>query len=160
MRVIVNTPATLVARHRARVLPALLATFFAYVAYHALTEHDSLSTGRLVGHVLSVAMGVVIIALVARESEFRFDAATATVYWQRRGWRDRSRGAVRLADIQVATIETNDTGDGPAQRVALVTTAGRLPLTSHYSSVEPHEETARAINLWLCQHGFGRWPRA
>lgn len=158
VRVIVNTPATLVARHRARVLPGLLATFPVYVAYRALVTHDALSAGGIIGHVLGVATGVVIVALAARESEFRFDATTATLYWRTRGWRHRSHGAVRLADIQAVTIETNDTGDGPAQRVALITTAGRVPLTSHYSSVEPHEDTARTINRWLLDHGFVRPP--
>jgi hypothetical protein len=154
MRVVVNTPAELVASHRPRLLPALLGTLVVAVAARAVMQYESMATAEIVGTVLGVATAAVIVGLVSRSSEFRFDAVSGELRWKRWGFLSRSHGTIALESIERVIIGTNHDGEGEADRVVLITKQGRLPLTWHYSSIEPHEQTAQAIRLWLREHGI------
>ncbi len=44
--------------------------------------------------------------------------------------------------------------EGQSCRVVLATRHGRVPLTWHYSTIEPHTDIARAICRWLRLHGI------
>ena len=155
MRVMVNTPAELIARHRPRVLPLLFSFIVVALVVRVVVRYESMTGADIAGTVLGVATGAIIVVLVSRSSEFRFDAVSGELRWKRWGFVSRSHGTVVLESIAGVTIETNRHGEGEAERVVLLTKHGRLPLTWHYSAVEPHEKTIHAIRLWLRDHGVG-----
>jgi len=123
------------------------------LAFRAVRHFDSLDASDLVGTALGIATAAAIAILMGRRSEFRFDAGTRQVNWVTEHFRSRVTGSAALDDITAVCIETNSHGDGSADRVVLVTAAERLPLTWHFSGIEPHRETARAIRTWLRDHG-------
>lgn len=81
MRVVVNTPAELVARHRPRLLPWLPGALAVALALRAIRHFESLDASDLVGTALGIATAVTIAILMGRRSEFRFDAGTRRVNW-------------------------------------------------------------------------------
>jgi hypothetical protein len=153
VRVVVNTPAELVARHRPRLLPWLPAALALALALRAIRHFDSLDASDLVGTALGIVTALAIAILMGRRSEFRFDADTRQLTWMREQIRSRATGSTAIDDIIAVSIETNQSGDSTGDRVVLVTDAERLPLTWHYSGIEPHRETAQAIRVWLRDHG-------
>lgn len=153
MRVVENTPAELVARHRPRLLPWLPVALAVALAVRAVRHFESLDASDLVGTALGIATAAAIAFLMARRSEFRFDAETRRVNWVVEHFRSRVTGSASLDDITAVCIETNSGGDTSGDRVVLVTEAERVPLTWHFSGIEPHRETARAIRTWLRDHG-------
>ena len=154
MRVVVETPEELIIRHRPWVLPLLLAALVLGLLLRTLANYSSTGTSDLVGTALGVVTGTMILALVARRSEFRCDARLRQLQWKQRGLLSSSGGILPLEDICGLSMETDNHRDGPADRVVLLTTRGRLPLTPHYSGMEPHRQTRRAIRGWLCAQGL------
>jgi hypothetical protein len=74
-----------------------------------------------------------LLALTYERVEFRFSHEAGRVEWRRaRLWR-RHAGAVPLADVEAVALESSLTGRPPyTRRLALVTRAGRVPLTTAY----------------------------
>lgn len=153
MRVVENTTAELVARHRPRFLPWLPVALAVALAVRAIRHFESLDASDLLGTALGIATAAAIAILMRRRSEFRFDAGTRQVNWVTEHFRSRTTGSASLDDITAVCIETNRSGEGAGDRVVLVTAAERIPLTWHFSGIEPHRETAQAIRTWLRDHG-------
>ena len=156
MKVTINTQSELVFRHRPRILPLLLGLLVLAVVVQAFLEFETMSGKDLIGTVLGVSVCTVIVGLASRQSEFHFDTARGDLRWAQWGPFWRSQGVLRLEEIGGVTIETNRYGAGECNRVVLLTRQGRLPLTWHYSSFEPHSKIAEAIRLWLNDRGFGK----
>ena len=154
MKVVVNTPAELIARHRPVVLPLVVGLLTLATAVQATSRYGSLAVGDAVGYVLGLATGVVIFVLVSGGSEVRFDAASGEVGWRRRVFLSTMQGKTPLASITGVAVVTDRHSDAGAQRVVVSTSDGPLPLTWHYSGIEPHEETAKAVRVWLKEHGY------
>ena len=74
-----------------------------------------------------------LLALTHERVEFHFSAAAGRVEWRRaRLWRRRA-GSVPLAEVQALALESSLCGRPPyPRRLALVTAAGRVPLTTAY----------------------------
>jgi hypothetical protein len=155
LRIVINTPAELVLIHRPRVLPLLLATFVVAVTARAIAQIESMTISDLIGTVLGVSTGGIFFFLVSRRGEFRFDAASGELHWERWDFMSRVNGTTKLASIEGVDIETNRHGEGEADRVVLLTKEGRIPLTWHYSGIDPHRQTVEAIRIWMHEHGFG-----
>jgi hypothetical protein len=88
-----------------------------------------------------------LLAALHERSEFRFRGGEGRVEWRRAGLVRRRAGAVPLSDVQALALESSLCGRPPyTRRLALVTAAGRLPLTTaYYGNAERLTAVGQAI---------------
>jgi hypothetical protein len=132
------------------VVPGLAAALVIGVAVQALGSASSLAIGEWVATSAGVLVGSCIAYLSALPSHVVFDAARDEVRWQHRGWPGQLRGSCLLADMKGVRV---DADTSRAERLVLVTSAGVVPLTRHFSGIEPHAANAAAVKEWLELHG-------
>ena len=96
-----------------------------------------------------------LLAALHERSEFRFRGGEGggggRVEWRRVGLVRRRGGAVPLAEVEGLALESSLGGRPPyTRRLALVTAAGRLPLTTaYYGNAEPLTAVGQAIQAAL-----------
>jgi hypothetical protein len=152
MRVVSESKWELIAAHRPRWLP--LAFLVAGVLF-TLWLQPVKSLGQMMGAGAPALFFVFSAYMLSTRYEFRFDATARKVTWhEKRPFAADVSGVIAFRELKSVAVQTQD-DDGKSYRVVLSTTAGDTPLTRHYSTVEPHEETTRRIADWLRAHGVG-----
>ena len=149
MRVISESKWELIAAHRPHWLSLLFVCAGMAMAAGAMTLRSPPGVAQTVGMAASALFFVFSAYRVSTTSEFRFDATSRKVKWVERRPFGKSSGAIDFSELKGVSVQTQD----ESCRVILQTAAGDTPLTRHYSTVEPHTETARRIAAWLRAHG-------
>jgi len=154
MRIVEDNPARLAIVHRPRILPAFFLGCALVLGVYLLVRLGELHLHEQIGLILGTFLCALASALTATQSECRFDAQSGQVSWRHRGVFARSSGELPLQAIEGVGVETDRDAEGQSYRVVLATRHGRVPLTWHYSTIEPHTDIARAICCWLRLHGI------
>ena len=154
MRIIKDNPARLAIVHRPRILPAFFLGCALVLGVSLLVWFGELRLHKQIGIMSGIFLCALASALTATQSECRFDARSGQVSWIYRGVFARSSGELPLQAIEGVGVETDRDAEGQSYRVVLETRHGRVPLTWHYSTIEPHTDIARAICRWLRLHGI------
>src|SRR5439155_18756770 len=152
MRIIKDNPARLAIVHRPRILPAFFLGCALVLGVSLLVWFGELRLHKQIGIMSGIFLCALASALTATQSECRFDALSGQVSWIHRGVLSRSSGELPLQAIEGVRVETDRDAEGQSCRVVLATRHGRVPLTWHYSTIEPHMDIARAICRWLRLH--------
>jgi len=134
----------------------LAALLVAAVVVQTLQSVDSLSPMQWAGATAGILVGAFIAYLIALPSRVVFDSAQREMRVHHSRW--PGRGETRCAFDDLTDVEVH-TDASRAERIALLTSRGPIPLTRHFSGFEPHDENARAIKTWLGDHGC-ELPRA
>lgn len=151
MRIASNTTTELVLEHRPIVLPALGAALCAAVVFQTLQSAASLSASEWAGASAGILVGGFITYLMALPSRVVFDSSRREIRLRHSGW--PGRGENRCAFDDVTGVEVQEDSSIGAKRVVLLTSRGPIPLTRHFSGIEPHRKTASTIQKWLRGHG-------
>jgi hypothetical protein len=93
--------------------------------------------------------------MMSTRTEFRFDAKSRKLKWHERLPFVEASGVIAFSELTGVSVQSLDDSDGVSYRVVLHIRTGDIPLTRHYSTVEPHEETARRIGVWMRAHDVG-----
>jgi hypothetical protein len=123
------------------------------MAYVAAMFLQPLDAWRAVGGGVVALLFVLSAYLFATRSEFRFDATARKVHWYERRPFSSAAGTLGFDALTGISVQRDNGVDGAVYRVVLHASDADLPLTRHYSNVEPHAETAQRITDWLHGHG-------
>jgi hypothetical protein len=151
MRVVSSTPASLVLAHRPVVVPAIAAALVVGVIYETAGDAPTLGAGQWAAAGMGILVGCFISYLSALRTRIVFDAARGEVRWKHSGWPGRGLGSCPLAEVAGVEVISSP----GAERLALSTSEGLVPLTRHFSGIEPHQKNALAIREWLSQYEAG-----
>jgi len=146
LRIISNTFSTLVLAHKPLVVPGIALFIVLGVITETIRTASTLGVGEWIATALGILVGSLISYLSALRSRVVFDAGRGCVTWQHFGWPGRGRGSCPLD--QVTEVQVLDDSSG-AQRLALSTPGGVVPLTRYFSGIDPHNQNAAAIREWL-----------
>ena len=152
MRVVSSSAAALVLAHRPLVVPGIAAALVIGVIVQTIESAPSLGPGEWVAAGAGILVGSLVSYLSALPSRVVFDAARGDVRWQHFGWPGRVRGSCPLGQVTGVELLADSSG---AQRLALSTSAGVVPLTRNFLGFEPHARHAAAIREWLALHERG-----
>ncbi len=147
MKTATDTPERLVITDAPRVFPGVVCGAAALLFWGALTADP----GDLAGRIGMAATGLAFLAAAWAFFPSRvivFDRTAGLMAREsRRIGRTRIR-AVPLASVRRAAVQTDNSGDGPTERLVLLTEDGPLPLESAYTASRRGAAVA-SINGWL-----------
>ena len=136
----------LVLAHRPLFVPAIAAALVIGVIIQTVDAAATLGLGEWAAAGMGILAGSFISYLSALPTRIVFDAARGEVRWQHFGWPGRVRGSCPLAEVTGVQVLSDSSR---AERLALSTAAGVVPLTRHFSGIDPHEQNAAAVREWL-----------
>lgn len=150
MKVAKHSPELLVLQHRPVWLPAFFGAACFFIGYKFVADFNEMTTWELVGACMAGLAFGLFTMLSSIRTTVSFDAQRGEVSWCHQGVFSGDEGRVELNAIQSVILERQPLSRGTGSyRVVLLTSNGAIPLTPHYSGVEPHEENATAIRDWL-----------
>jgi len=151
MRVVRESRWELIAAHKPRWFPlALVGAGIAFAVAELLRPFDSVA--QTVGSGLVAVFFVFSGYMMSTRSEFRFDAESRKVKWREQRPFATAAGVIAFSELRGVAVEAHDDSDGKIYRVVLHTAGGNVPLTRHYSTFEPDEDTQQRIANWLRAH--------
>lgn len=156
MRVREHTPERLVLTHRPTLLVVLLGGATLAMAVALPGRWTAYGRGEIIGALLTIALAAFATVVIATWSIVVFDRATRTMRWRHRGAFALPSGKSSIDRIRGVGLEDEpmpDVPDQPSRRIVIRMARGSVPLTRHFSGVEPNEATVAAIREWLAGAG-------
>jgi hypothetical protein len=155
MKIIIETPDSLVVSHRPTYLPIFCYACAGYLFFELSFHAESKTQIDLIGLAFAIICTTLFGHVCTIRNEFYFDSNTRQMYWVRRSNLAilQGSGQIAFADLEAVSVEQELDVDGRSTRVVLKTRYGLLPLVTHYSSLDAHAQLARQIRTWLWQHG-------
>lgn len=152
MRIEHRSPALLVVSHRPRLVPATMAALALIGVYVFCFERDRFVGGAEWWVPLGIAVCVAGVYLTSRGCEFRFDARIGALVWRRQEPFLTYGGRLDLSKVVHVETEPCNDSDRRAVRLVVLTDRGGIPMSYHFSTLEPLPEMAVEINAWLGRH--------
>ena len=150
MKIVHKSNSQLIITHNPWKVPLLLLLWALLTIYMFIKQYNALETGEFVATLIGILFLLFSSYLTSKKENMKFNTDTNTVTWYKDGLFKEETGSFPLDSIENVINHHKEDMDGTSYRVEVILSNNeRIPVVSHYSTVERQEEVAKELREWL-----------